>query len=256
MSSGVIGQPMTYQVDGKQYVAVQSGWGGVSPLWGGPKMNPIFRNITLGGNLRLRTSFLEVNFRSRDQHRKGDAAKRRPSSFVRYVLHHEFAHQVRSLAAASVMAALMICAATARAPSGVATVSHAAPAFDLETPSGDNVTLRTFAGRPLVMNVFASWCPPCREELPRIVSAAHSAKSRVAFLGVDEQEAEQMATMFAKQMHLPYPIALDHGQFAASYGARSLPETIFVDAHGTVRAIVHGTISAELLAKHLAEISR
>jgi alcohol dehydrogenase (cytochrome c) len=51
MSSGVIGQPMTYQVDGKQYVAVQSGWGGVAPLWGGPKMNPIFRHIPLGGNL-------------------------------------------------------------------------------------------------------------------------------------------------------------------------------------------------------------
>ncbi len=50
-SSGVIGQPMTYMVDGVQYVAVQSGWGGVSPLWGGPKMAPIFKNIPLGGNL-------------------------------------------------------------------------------------------------------------------------------------------------------------------------------------------------------------
>jgi alcohol dehydrogenase (cytochrome c) len=47
----VIGQPMTYQVDGKQYVAVQSGWGGVSPLWGGPKMAPDFKNIPLGGRL-------------------------------------------------------------------------------------------------------------------------------------------------------------------------------------------------------------
>ena len=51
MSSGVIGQPMTYMVDGTQYVAVQSGWGGVSPLWGGPKMSPDFKHIPLGGNL-------------------------------------------------------------------------------------------------------------------------------------------------------------------------------------------------------------
>ncbi|GAC1311886.1 MAG: methanol/ethanol family PQQ-dependent dehydrogenase [Vulcanimicrobiaceae bacterium] len=51
MKSGVIGQPMTYQVDGKQYVAVQSGWGGVSPLWGGPKMVPDFKKIPLGGRL-------------------------------------------------------------------------------------------------------------------------------------------------------------------------------------------------------------
>ena len=163
--------------------------------------------------------------------------------------------RIRSLIAVSAIAALSFGAAAAASSSGVATVSHPAPAFELETPSGGNVTLHSFAGRPLVMNVFASWCPPCREELPRIVSAARSAKTRVAFLGVDEQEAEQMATTFAKQMHLPYPIAMDRGQFAASYGARSLPETIFVDAHGVVRAIVHGTISAELLAKNLAAIS-
>jgi len=51
MSSGVIGQPVSYQVDGKQYVAVAAGWGGVSPLWGGPKMVPEFKSIPLGGKL-------------------------------------------------------------------------------------------------------------------------------------------------------------------------------------------------------------
>ncbi len=51
MSSGVIGQPVSYQIDGKQYVAVTAGWGGVSPLWGGPKMVPEFKDIPLGGKL-------------------------------------------------------------------------------------------------------------------------------------------------------------------------------------------------------------
>ncbi|MGZ3508762.1 MAG: PQQ-dependent dehydrogenase, methanol/ethanol family [Vulcanimicrobiaceae bacterium] len=51
MSSGVVGQPISYQVDGKQYIAVQSGWGGVAPFWGGPKMTPLFRHIPLGGKL-------------------------------------------------------------------------------------------------------------------------------------------------------------------------------------------------------------
>ena len=105
------------------------------------------------------------------------------------------------------------------------------------------------------MNVFASWCPPCRQELPRIVSAARRSGTRVAFLGVDAQEPAQIATAFAKQMQLPYPIAIDRGQFAASYGARSLPETIFVDAHGIVRAIVHGTISEQILERNLALIA-
>ncbi len=135
-----------------------------------------------------------------------------------------------------------------------AVVAEPAPRFLLETPSGHDLTLSEFAGRPLVLNVFASWCPPCRAELPRIVAAAR-AHTGVAFVGVDEQEALAMATRFASRMSLPYTIAVDHGQFAASYGATSLPETIFVDAGGTVRAIVHGAISTTTLARDLALIA-
>jgi thiol-disulfide isomerase/thioredoxin len=142
----------------------------------------------------------------------------------------------------------------ANASDATARVWAKAPAFLLETPSGRDVTLASFTGRPLVLNVFASWCPPCRLELPRIVSAAHATPS-IAFFGVDEQEATEMATSFASRMRLPYPIAIDHGQFAASYGAQSLPETIFVDAHGTIRAIVHGAIAQSELDRDLALIS-
>lgn len=53
MSSGVIGQPVSFMVGGKQYIAVQAGWGGVSPLWGGPKMVPMFKNIPLGGRVYI-----------------------------------------------------------------------------------------------------------------------------------------------------------------------------------------------------------
>jgi alcohol dehydrogenase (cytochrome c) len=51
MTSGVIGVPMSYRVDGKQYIAVQSGWGGVSPFYGGKIMNASFKNMRLGGRL-------------------------------------------------------------------------------------------------------------------------------------------------------------------------------------------------------------
>ena len=51
MSSGIIGVPSTYRVDGKQYVAIQTGWGGNTPLSGGPSMTPLFRHIPLGGRL-------------------------------------------------------------------------------------------------------------------------------------------------------------------------------------------------------------
>lgn len=154
---------------------------------------------------------------------------------------------------------LLLAFVGARSPSAgaaeVAKTGKPAPAFVIETPSGDEITARTFKGRPLVMNVFASWCPPCRAELPLIAAASSRAGTSVRFLGVDEQEAVAVATAFAKEMKLPYPIAIDNGQFAASYGAASLPETIFVDASGRVRAIVRGTIDRATLDRNLALIA-
>jgi len=140
------------------------------------------------------------------------------------------------------------------ADAGIAAVGQRAPKFLLETPAGGDVTLRTYAGKPLVLNVFASWCPPCRAELPLIVTSARRRPS-VAYLGVDAQESAQIATTFARSMSLPYPIAIDHGQFAASYGAVSLPVTIFVDARGIVRAIQHGALDAATLDRDLALIA-
>lgn len=137
----------------------------------------------------------------------------------------------------------------------VATVAKNAPKFLLETPSGGSLTLADFAGKPLVINAFASWCPPCRLELPMLAATARRERNRVTFLGVDEQEATEIATSFAKSMRLPFAIGLDRGQFAASYGATSLPVTVFIDAHGTIRAIQHGAIDAPTLERDLKRIA-
>jgi thiol-disulfide isomerase/thioredoxin len=131
----------------------------------------------------------------------------------------------------------------------------AAPKFLLASGAGDAYTLASFADKPLVINVFASWCPPCRLELPRIVSSARANRGRIAFLGVDEQEPLTMGEAFARAMRIPYPIAFDHGQFAASYGAQALPETVFIDRSGRIAAIVHGPIGARELARDLARIA-
>jgi cytochrome c biogenesis protein CcmG/thiol:disulfide interchange protein DsbE len=137
----------------------------------------------------------------------------------------------------------------------VAKVNAAAPSFTLDAGGGKQFTLASFAHRPLVINVFASWCPPCRLELPGIIAAAHANAGSVAFLGVDEQEPVQMGSRFAHTMAIPYPVGFDAGQFAASYGAQSLPETIFVRADGTVSAIHHGPIDKSELKRRIAAIS-
>jgi len=137
----------------------------------------------------------------------------------------------------------------------VQSVGHPAQPFVLEKPSGGETTLRSFRGRPLLLNVYAAWCGSCRVEEARLIDAYGRYGDRVAFLGVDEQEGAETATAFARQMGVPYPIALDQGQFAATYGARTIPETIFVDARGIVRAIWHGAIRADRLERELARIA-
>jgi cytochrome c biogenesis protein CcmG, thiol:disulfide interchange protein DsbE len=138
---------------------------------------------------------------------------------------------------------------------GIAAVGKQAPAFRLADLRGAPLTLAQFRGHPLYINVFASWCPPCRTELPRIVGAHGRFGDRVAFLGVDAQEPTSVARRFAGEMKIGFPVALDRGQMAVSYGAGSLPESVFIDRHGVVRAVVRGEISSAELDRDLAEIA-
>lgn len=106
----------------------------------------------------------------------------------------------------------------------------------------------------MVVNVFASWCASCRREARVLVDAYRAYGDRVAFLGVDEQEGESTALAFAKQLGFPYPIALDGGQFSATYGTDKIPETVFIDRSGVIRAIRLGQMSATDIDSALATI--
>jgi len=162
-----------------------------------------------------------------------------------------FVRLLRTIAPALVLALLP----SAVLAGGVQTVGRPARPFVLERPSGGETTLAAFRGRPALLNVYAAWCGSCRVEEARLIAAYGRYGDRVAFLGIDEQEGAAVATSFARQMGVPYPIALDAGQFAASYGASTIPETVFIDARGIVRAICHGTISSARLERELARIA-
>lgn len=153
--------------------------------------------------------------------------------------------------------ALAASSATAlRAASNVATAGSRAPAFIVErVDGGGEMTSKHFAGHPLLVNVFAAWCATCRVEQPLLAKAYAKYKSRVTFLGVDEQEGVARATAYARDLSVPYPIALDDGQFAASYDTSKIPETIVVDARGYVRAVYRGLVSAPELDRTLARIA-
>lgn len=136
-------------------------------------------------------------------------------------------------------------------------VGQRAPTFVLKALDGSSVDLASFQGRPLVLNFWASWCGPCREEAP-LFRELDSRRQRGNYqvLGVLFQENNLgNARKFARQYRLTYPNAIDAQMNAgATYQVTGLPQTVFIDARGVVQHIDRGGLSRERLNEGLKKI--
>jgi len=121
-----------------------------------------------------------------------------------------------------------------------------APQFELPGLVGTgSVSLKAYAGRVIVVNLWASWCGPCREEAPQLESLWRTYGPRgVQFLGVDHQDTRSGGTGFVGEFGLSYPIGFDpRGEVAAEYGALGIPTTYVIDRQGRVRYRFLGRIT-------------
>jgi len=124
---------------------------------------------------------------------------------------------------------------------------------------GREVALRSFANRPVVLNLWATWCPPCRREMPALL-AAQAQHPDVAFVLVNQGESAAVVTTYVERERLRLPaqaatIVLDPGsQVAARLGAAGMPTTLFYDAAGRLRTRHVGELSPATLADKLAAI--
>jgi peroxiredoxin len=127
------------------------------------------------------------------------------------------------------------------------TVGAAAIGFDLKTLEGKAVGLGTFRGKPLVMNFFASWCDPCRDEMPLVNELGSKAsKDGYNVLGIAVEDGRAAVTEYAKEANLVFPIALDlNGTVKRSYRIFGPPATFFIDAQGVIREVVIGPITLQ-----------
>ncbi len=120
----------------------------------------------------------------------------------------------------------------------------AAPDFTLETLDGRQVTLSELRGKAVVVNLWASWCPPCRAEMPALQAAYEADRDRgLEILAVDMtwQDREEDARQFVDDFGLTFPIPLDRdGTVARQYLMRALPSTFFVGPDGIIRKVVIG----------------
>ena len=114
--------------------------------------------------------------------------------------------------------------------------------------------LSDFRGKAVVLNWYASWCGPCKQEIPEFQLAQDALGEQVAFLGVDYLETAGEATGILDSLRATYPAVLDRsGVVADHYRVTGLPTTFFVDKEGILRATTTGRVTREALEQNLAK---
>jgi thiol-disulfide isomerase/thioredoxin len=131
----------------------------------------------------------------------------------------------------------------------------AAPAFLARSLEGQRqIGSADFAGKILVVNFWATWCPPCRAETPDMIRAYRKLGAKdVAFLGIDTTEVASVVKTFLSAKGVPYPIALAGPAAYNGFGIAYIPTTVVIDAHGIVRARWTGTLAEQRLATFVAD---
>jgi cytochrome c biogenesis protein CcmG/thiol:disulfide interchange protein DsbE len=118
------------------------------------------------------------------------------------------------------------------------------------------LSLGELRGYPVVLNFWASWCDPCKEEAPELVAFAREYAGRVLVLGLDVQDFRTDARRFLRRHGVNYPSVRDGGDDTyTAYGLTGLPETFFVDAEGNMVGHSLGRITRAELARGVAAIA-
>ena len=121
------------------------------------------------------------------------------------------------------------------------------PVFTVTNSSGESVVIGPGA-TPVVLNFWATWCPPCRAELPGLAQFASNNEGSVQFYGIDLQESPQVVEAFLAEQKLVLPVVYDRdGQVARMFAVRFIPTTIVTDAQGIIVFRKSGPVTAEEL---------
>jgi len=140
--------------------------------------------------------------------------------------------------------------------SGVS-VGEAAPTGVLPRLEGQGTSsLAAYRGRWVLVNFWASWCGPCRQEAPALEGFQHEhGGPRFTVLGIDTRDLSGDGQRFAREFGLSYPQLRDgDGNEAHDYGTTGVPENYLVDPRGKVRALQHGPVTAEYLKQYVAPL--
>ena len=128
-----------------------------------------------------------------------------------------------------------------------------APDFELKTPAGDSVKLSDLRGQAVLLNLWATWCPPCRAEMQTIEEVYNEYNEQgftVLAVNMTYQDDPLEIMPFVESQGLTYPILLDEtGDMARAYQLKSLPSSYFIDRDGMINEVVIGGPMAEALLR-------
>ncbi len=169
----------------------------------------------------------------------------------------EYVPPSRNLAILFAAILVIACAEPTHAQDDVLVVGRPSPLFELERLEGGRLTLGELRGRPVVINFWASWCKPCRTEMPDLIDAWRARAGAIEILAVNltDQENRKDVTRFVAKLRIPFPVLLDvRGKVRAMYSLVLLPTTVFVDSGGMVRTVHSGPLTTEALELGLGTI--
>ncbi len=165
-----------------------------------------------------------------------------------------------ALAAMAVVVGVLATRPSYRAAAAISPlVGHQAPAITGTTVTGAPFNLASYRGRWVVLNFFASWCVPCRQEEPDLVAFAyhHRAPGAAALVGVVFEDTNGAAREFQKSEGATWPTLTDPGtRIALAYGVTSPPETFLISPTGIVAAHIYGAMTERFLDQQLARAER
>lgn len=139
-------------------------------------------------------------------------------------------------------------------------IGNAAPVFTLKTLDGRSIKLSDFRGQKVLLNFWATWCPPCKAEVPefeRFYQEHH--KENIEILAVDifaQEKGKEVVENFIKDYSMTYPVVLDEsGSVANTYRVSAIPTTYVIDTKGIITHKVTGAMSYQALQDALAKIN-
>ena len=158
------------------------------------------------------------------------------------------------LSAAFVLLAGCSHSASSNAPAH-ASVGAMEPSWSERTDKGSMLSSSSLLGKPVYVNFFASWCPPCNDEASDIEALSKRYASRgLQVVGVDVMENADKAALFGREHHLTYPLVVDDGALRNAYQLDGLPVHVFIDADGTVHAIRIGELTKAEMVRNIRAI--